>query len=371
METRQFRLILFVLVIIIFISSLPNLQRNAYASFDIVKNNTVNDFYIYLPIINRNYRVSKIAYFVGNNKYDLDLFVLNDDDTNLINLTNTPDTGDQYPVWSHDGMMIAFCSDHSGILGLTVVKPDGTGFKYLTDFSVECDFDGYQWFPGDKSIVFLGWSSDPLTGLPVEGFYRIDVDGNNLTRLGIVPKYFFPFGWSPNGDIYILTNGINLYRINTDGSNMLPLTTTADNSDCIPNWSKDSAKILYCVYGEGPNQNIFVMNIDGSNQVNLTNSPAYERSPAWSPDGKNIAYLSNLPGYSSLFVMDANGGNPVQLTFNNVTINSFSWAGTSAKIAISGTVNKIRGLYTININGSVLQRLNLANPISNNPVYEP
>ena len=46
------------------------------------------------------------------------------------------------------------------------------------------------------------------------------------------------------------------------------------------------------------------MNADGSNQTNITNHNADDRYPAWSPDGKKIAFVSNRSGNNQIYVME-------------------------------------------------------------------
>ena len=66
--------------------------------------------------------------------------------------------------------------------------------------------------------------------------------------------------------------------------------------------------------------NIYVMDEDGKNVVQLTNHPRVDSIPAWSPDGRRIAFSSlrdeppNTHGNSEIYIMDADGGNPMRLT---------------------------------------------------------
>jgi len=56
------------------------------------------------------------------------------------------------------------------------------------------------------------------------------------------------------------------------------------------------------------------MNADGSGKTNITNNPALDGSPVWSPDGTRIAFTSDRKGISDIYTMDADGSNVVQVT---------------------------------------------------------
>jgi TolB protein len=58
----------------------------------------------------------------------------------------------------------------------------------------------------------------------------------------------------------------------------------------------------------------YVMHTDGKNQRNLTNNPAYDGDPAWSPDGQKIAFNSDRDGDSEIYVMNADGKDLRRLT---------------------------------------------------------
>ena len=77
------------------------------------------------------------------------------------------------------------------------------------------------------------------------------------------------------------------------------------------------AKIAFTSTRDG-NSEIYVMDGDGGNQIRLTVDPAVDRLPAWSPDGKKIAFVSNRTNRNKrikqIWVIDADGKNPIRLT---------------------------------------------------------
>src|SRR5690606_30395331 len=103
-----------------------------------------------------------------------------------------------------------------------------------------------------------------------------------------------------------------IFIINPDGSNVTQLTNSLA-SDRYPVWSPDGTRIAFMSDRDG-NDEIYVMNADGSNVIRLTNNNAYDGMPAWSPDGSQIAFVSDRhgTGTTAIYAMNAGGSN-VQL----------------------------------------------------------
>ena len=107
-----------------------------------------------------------------------------------------------------------------------------------------------------------------------------------------------------------------------DGSNQVNLTNNPARHDFRPSWSPNGAKIAFAsisdFHGLDPPYlwEIYVMNADGSGVVRLTNNPASDIQPTWSPDSTRIAFVSDRDGSVEVYVMNADGSNQVNLTNN-------------------------------------------------------
>jgi TolB protein len=79
--------------------------------------------------------------------------------------------------------------------------------------------------------------------------------------------------------------------------------------------SPDGKKIVFRkITGTEMNSEVFVANSDGTDQHNLTNNPAFDGWPSWSPDGAQIAFASNRNGNYRIFLMNPDGSNLRLLT---------------------------------------------------------
>ena len=97
-----------------------------------------------------------------------------------------------------------------------------------------------------------------------------------------------------------------------------------------------NSRIVFMSTRDG-NYEIYVMDAYGGNQENLTNHPANDAQPDWSPDGTKIAFASGRDGRRShqIYVMDADGKNPIKLTDGPLTKTDPDWSPDGRKIAFT------------------------------------
>jgi len=136
----------------------------------------------------------------------------------------------------------------------------------------------------------------------------------------------FPGG---NGRIAFQRAG-DIWTANPDGSGELQLTASAGtNSE--PAWSADGRRIAFVSDRDG-NEEIYVMAGDGTGQSRVTNDPARDDFPSWSPDGHRIAFERG-PGFpAEVYVVGSDGTGLVNLT-NGEGGGDPDWSPDGQKIA--------------------------------------
>jgi tricorn protease-like protein len=198
-----------------------------------------------------------------------------------------------------------------------------------------------------RRVSLASGQSVPLPlALTIEGTFVRDVTPSpDGTRVAFTVAWY-PQGWSTlDGDIYVA---------NVDGSALRRLTTAPELDDQ-PAWSPDGRRIVFRSRRAG-DWDIWIMNADGSGQMNLMDNqlPARgtEQTPAWSPDGARIVYASDIDSfsYAKLWTMRPDGSDKRRLlpsttgTFEIDQEPSWSPGGTSVafrRIASNGAGSDI------------------------------
>ncbi len=247
--------------------------------------------------------------FVSDRDFFAHVYVMDPDGSGETQLT-TGDTTDRAPRWSPDHAHILF-QRLGGQECLCIMNTDGSGLRRVPLPPRAHVRQGFSWSPDGHQIVFDAVGPGFATSLVIVGS-----DGSGLHKVIADGEFNTMPDWSPRGDRIVFVRGTpnSLWTIKPDGSDLTELTTT---DDYLPRWSPDGSRIVF-ERRTYPGSDIWVMNADGSNPVNLTSSSAtYVNDwPAFSRDGSQIIFNRRLvagSGYD-LYTMTADGSNLRQLT---------------------------------------------------------
>jgi Tol biopolymer transport system component len=135
--------------------------------------------------------------------------------------------------------------------------------------------------------------------------------------------------------------------------------------------------LIACASFRTGNSEIFTFNPNGTelNPVNLTNNPASDGRPRWSPDGRQIVFESNRSGAFELYIMNADGSNVRRLTFGGVPgvhgNSSGSWHPDGSQIAYQSTRTGHFQIFKIFVDGTGDQRLTSSATEESLPAWSP
>lgn len=128
-------------------------------------------------------------------------------------------------------------------------------------------------------------------------------------------------------------------------------------SDHDPRWSPDGSKIVFYSNRAG-NFDIYIVNADGTNLVQLTEDPGYDGMPDWSPDGSTITFASKQDGDFDIYAMKPDGSGIHNLTQTDGFEGTHRWSPDGRKVAFEGRGDDGNNdIYIMNADGSGRERV--------------
>ncbi len=219
------------------------------------------------------------------------------------------------PAWSPDGKLIAFASRRNGPSHIYVMRADGTHVRQVTHG--KSDDDGPAWTPDQRRIAF---SRD---------------------------RELFTVG-SAGGPVRSLTHGLGGEAAN-------------------PTLSPDGKLVAYDYRRPGFNsREVWVVGVDGSRPRLVTNLPAVSTLPSWSPDGRRIAFESNLHGkHVEIYSIGRDGRGLRRETRSAIDTIDPAWSPNGKEIAFS----RDGAIWTVDRTGHERKVTSAGN--DSNPVWRP
>ncbi len=244
----------------------------------------------------------------AKDKRNSDIWMVSWDGTQTLQLTHSPD-GESTPRWSPDGKSLSFTSSRQGAQGSQVWLMDRRGgeARKLTD--VKGDLSEYYWSPDSKKLLLV------VKDVP-------DTSKTKTQKPYVIDRYHF----KADVEGYLMKRFTHLYLFDIATQKLDSLTSGPQNEGA-PAWSPDSKKIVFVSNrtadpDKNQNSDLWVMDaVKGAKPRQLTTWNGSDDDPAWSPDGKSIAYVRSnteekflMYDNSVLAVVPADGGEARLLT---------------------------------------------------------
>ena len=247
--------------------------------------------------------------------------------------------------WSPDGSQIAVGRYGAGQVNVWVVSAKTGAMRRITDCqpTSTCGAAGFvfafqmEWSPDGRTIFFIRDSDHQ--GSIADALFTVRPDGSDLTELK-VPDPGIAY-WSPDGRELAVNAANGVYIVDAAGT-VRELTKLRGAGGIA--WSPDSRDLAIAAAG-----GIYTINADGKRLTHLADRAS---GPAWSPNGKQLAYDGSVPkGVHGIWTINADGSGRRLIYKTRATVPM--WSPNGSQLAFSSK----EGTYVVNANGNDLHRI--------------
>ncbi len=189
----------------------------------------------------------------------------------------------------------------------------------------------------------------------------MNADGSNQRQLTFLRGTDYYPSLSPDGRTVVFSSQrgnapFDIYAVNAVGGDVWQITDDPCQ-DMAPEFSPDGSRIVFTSTrnsgGTCGDQNIWIMNADGSNQIQLTHVTSID--PSWSPDGQFISFTSNRRGVNDLYMMNADGSNVRQVTNGMGVGGRNDWSADGGWLAFYAGPEGDKDIYLVPIECSLME----------------